>query len=171
MISLEDKKAIATKALYAAVGAPVVAIRLLTEYSDKMMEKGTQLTGAAKSQFDTLAEEGEKFATGLRDSDVVEDIQEFVSVDQIQDTVGKLREQLESALSNWRESFTPEVAAKPAPGKPGAKKTASKPAAKKTAAKPAAKKTAAKPAAKKTAAKPAAKKTAAKPAAKKTASK
>ena len=31
MISLEDKKAIATKALYAAVGAPVVAIRLLTE--------------------------------------------------------------------------------------------------------------------------------------------
>jgi hypothetical protein len=153
MISLEDKKAIATKALYAAVGAPVVAIRLLTEYSDKMMEKGTQLTGAAKSQFDTLAEEGEKFATGLRDSDVVEDIQEFVSVDQIQDTVGKLREQLESALSNWRESFTPEVPTKPAPGKPGAKKTASKPAAKKTAAKPAAKKTASKPAAKKTASK------------------
>ncbi len=166
MISLEDKKAIATKALYAAVGAPVVAIRLLTEYSDKMMEKGTQLTGAAKSQFDTLAEEGEKFATGLRDSDMVDDIQEFVSVDQIQDTVGKLREQLESALSNWRDSFTPETAAKPA-----AKKAAAKPAAKKAAAKPAAKKTAAKPAAKKTAAKPAAKKTAAKPAAKKAASK
>ena len=83
-----------------------------------------------------------------------------LTLEQFQEKVEVLREQLETVLQNWREQFTPGVAApkpvkveveKAEPRKPAAKK----PAAKKPAAKPAAKKTTAK----KPAAKPAAKKT------------
>ena len=178
MISLDDKKAMATKAFYAAIGAPVVAVRLLGEYSDKMMEAGNKLTGAAKSQFETLAEEGEKFASEVRSSDMADDIQEFVSVDQIQDTVGKLREQLESALTSWRETFNPDgpvkvkttraKAAKPAATKTATKtKTATrKPATKAKATRPATKTSTARSTSKATA-----KKTASRPVAKKAANK
>lgn len=190
MISLDDKKAMATKAFYAAIGAPVVAVRLLSEYSDKMMEAGNKLTGAAKSQFETLAEEGEKFASEVRSSDMADDIQEFVSVDQIQDTVGKLREQLESALTSWRETFNPDgpvkvkttraktakpAATKTATRKPATKAKATRPATKKSTArstsKATAKKTASRPAAKKAANKTAKKTPAAKASANKTTSK
>ena len=190
MISLDDKRAMATKAFYAAIGAPVVAVRLLSEYSDKMMEAGNKLTGAAKSQFETLAEEGEKFASELRSSDMADDIQEFVSVDQIQDTVGKLREQLESALTSWRETFNPDgpvkvkttraktakpAATKTATRKPAAKAKATRPATKTSTArstsKATAKKTASRPAAKKAANKTAKKTPAAKASANKTTSK
>ncbi|MCH8985888.1 MAG: hypothetical protein IIB04_04645 [Acidobacteria bacterium] len=190
MISLDDKRAMATKAFYAAIGAPVVAVRLLSEYSDKMMEAGNKLTGAAKSQFETLAEEGEKFASELRSSDMADDIQEFVSVDQIQDTVGKLREQLESALTSWRETFNPDgpvkvkttraktakpAATKTATRKPATKAKATRPATKKSTArstsKATAKKTASRPAAKKAANKTAKKTPAAKASANKTTSK
>ncbi|MCH7669923.1 MAG: hypothetical protein IIC71_12100 [Acidobacteria bacterium] len=190
MISLDDKRAMATKAFYAAIGAPVVAVRLLSEYSDKMMEAGNKLTGAAKSQFETLAEEGEKFASELRSSDMADDIQEFVSVDQIQDTVGKLREQLESALTSWRETFNPDgpvkvkttraktakpAATKTATRKPATKAKATRPATKTSTArstsKATAKKTASRPAAKKAANKTAKKTPAAKASANKTTSK
>lgn len=190
MISLDDKRAMATKAFYAAIGAPVVAVRLLSEYSDKMMEAGNKLTGAAKSQFETLAEEGEKFASELRSSEMADDIQEFVSVDQIQDTVGKLREQLESALTSWRETFNPDgpvkvkttraKTAKPAATKTAAKKSAAKakitgPARKKSttrsSAKATAKKPASRPAAKKSTPKGAKKMTTTKATAKKSTAK
>lgn len=190
MISLDDKKAMATKAFYAAIGAPVVAVRLLSEYSDKMMEAGNKLTGAAKSQFETLAEEGEKFASELRSSDMADDIQEFVSVDQIQDTVGKLREQLESALTSWRETFNPDgpvkvkttraktvkpAATKTATRKPATKAKATRPATKKSTtrstSRATAKKTTSRPVAKKAANKTAKRTPAAKASANKTTSK
>ena len=73
----------------------------------------------------------------------VEDMGAKMDFDQIQEQVGKLREQLDDMLSNWRSSFRPATE-KAEPVKPAAKKatTAKKPAAKKTttAKKPAAKK-------------------------------
>jgi hypothetical protein len=80
----------------------------------------------------------------------VEDMGAKMDFDQIQEQVGKLREQLDDMLSNWRASFRPTTE------KPEPVKAAAKPAAKKTATaakKPAAKKTATaakKPAAPKT---------------------
>ncbi|MEN8114192.1 MAG: hypothetical protein ABFS21_07370 [Actinomycetota bacterium] len=159
-----------------------------TSYDD-LEAAGREITGAIKDskvveQIETGFEQIqdskviEQIETGIeqvKDSKVVEQIetgmeqiQEKVDLDQFQDKVEMLREQLETVLHNWREQFTPGVAApvkveveKEAPKKAAPKKTtAKKPAAKKTTAK----KPAAKPAAKKTTAK----KPAAKPAAKKT---
>ena len=164
-------KDIATKAVYAAMGAPMVARRRLTEMGSRMIE-------GARKEYSAWAEEGEKVGKQIRSSDMVEELSSRIDLEEIQGRVDKVRDQLDDVLANWRESFRPE-AGKPAGG-PKATKPAAKPAAKKAAAtkpaakKPAAKTTAAKkPAAKKPAAKkPAAKKPAAKkPAAKKPAAK
>ncbi len=158
------------KVLYAAVGVPVVTARKLSERVNEMSEKLTK-------DYDVWAKEGEKVVTKVTDrtmvEDFVEDIGAKMDFDQIQEQVGKLREQLDDMLSNWRSSFRP-VGEKEAPAK--ATTAAKKPVAKATTAakKPVAKTTAAKkPVAKTTAAKkPVAKTTAAKkPVAKTTAAK
>ena len=150
------------KALYAAVGAPVVAARKLSE---RVTDMSGKLTEGLSKEYELWTKEGEKVVTKVTDraavEEFVEDMGARMDFDQIQEQVGKLREQLDDMLSNWRTSFRPVEekveAAKPA-AKPAAKKTttaAKKPAAKKTttaAKKPAAKKTttaAKKPAAKK----------------------
>ena len=156
----------AQKTLYAMVGAPVVVRRRLSDVSTKVVDN-------AKREFNQWAKEGEKVAKDVRSSDVVEEISARVDVDQIQGQVERLRDQLEGALTNWKDNFRPETAAAPkattkkAPArKPAAKKA---PAAKATAKKATAKKAPArKPAAKKT---PAAKATAKKAPARKPAAK
>ena len=181
----------AKKALYAAVGGPMVTVKRageqLKELSDKLTDRfgevSDKLTDDARKEFDLWADEGEKLVNKLSEQKVVEDLSARVDIDEIQERVGKLRDQLEDILSSWRESFAPhdevekpavEVEKKPAAKKPVAKKTTT--AAKKPAAKtaPAKKPATKKPATKKTAAtaakKPVAKKTttaAKKPAAKK----
>jgi hypothetical protein len=155
------------KVFYAAVGVPVVTARKLSERVNGMSERLTK-------DYDVWAKEGEKVVTKVTDRKMVEDFVEDMGAkmdfDQIQEQVGKLREQLDDMLSTWRSSFRPATekaaVAKPAAKKPAAKATT---AARKPAAKPAAKATTAKkPAAKK----PAAKTTAAKkPAAKATTAK
>jgi len=178
------------KAFYAAVGAPMVTMKrtgdALKELSDKLTDRVGELsdkfTGDARKEFDLWADEGEKLVSKVSEQKVVEDLSARVDLDEIQERVGKLRDQLEDILSSWRESFAPgdevekpvvKVEKKPAAKKPAAKTAAAKkPAAKKTTA--AAKKPAAKtaPAKKPATKKPATKKPAAKkPAAKKTASK
>lgn len=149
------------KALYAAVGAPVVAAR-------KMSERVSELTGKLSEdlskEYEIWAKEGEKVVHKMTDRKMVEEFVEDVSArmdfDQIQEQVGKLREQLEDMLSNWRSSFRPTTPKAEAPKAEAPKAEAPKAVAK-PAAKPAAKKPAArKPAAKSTAAKkPAAKAT------------
>jgi hypothetical protein len=144
------------KVLFAAVGAPVVAARKLSE---RVTDMSGKLTEDFTKEYDLWAKEGEKVVTKVTDrkavEEFVEDIGAKMDFDQIQEQVGKLREQLDDMLSNWRSSFRPatekvepvKAAAKPA-AKPAARKTttaAKKPAAKKTttaAKKPAAKKTA-----------------------------
>ena len=136
------------KAAYALIGAPVWAAKRLAEFT-------SDLGDVSRREMQEWIKEGERITKRLSDNNVVEELSERVDLDQIQDQVERLRDQLETVLGNWRESFRPEkpatkktAAKKPAVKKPGAKK----PAAKKPATKkPAAKKTAAKkPAAKKT---------------------
>ncbi|HKZ30219.1 MAG TPA: hypothetical protein VJ482_11375 [Acidimicrobiia bacterium] len=134
------------KVLYAAVGAPVVAARKLSE---RVTEMSGKLTEGLGKEYDLWAKEGEKVVTKITDrtavEEFVEDIGARVDFDQIQEHVGKLREQLDDMLSNWRSSFRPTTE-KAQPVVPAAKATtaAKKPAVKKTttaAKKPAVKKT------------------------------
>ena len=163
------------KAFYAAVGAPMVTMKrtgdALKELSEKLTDRVGELsdkfTGDARKEFDLWADEGEKLVNKVSEQKVVEDLSARVDLDEIQERVGKLRDQLEDILSSWRESFAPgdavekpvvKVEKKPAAKKPAAKTApAKKPATKKPATKAATTATK-KPAAKK----PAAKTTAAK---------
>ncbi len=151
-------KDVATKAMYAAVGAPLVAKRRLAELGERVVE-------GARSEYESWSKAGEKAGNRIRKSDMVEELSSRLDLDQIQGRVDRLRDQLDDALTNWRESFRPETGT-PAT-KPDSAAKVTKPAARKPAArKPAAKKPAAKAT---TAKKPAPKKTTAKkPAAKKT---
>ena len=184
----------AKNVLYAAVGAPVVAAKKVTDtvgdLRNRFTSEANDYSKAAEKAMESWAAEGEKLVTRVADNERVEELASRVDLDQAREQVGKLRTQLEDMLDTWRQSFRPEKtvekvevteAEKPAAKtsaakKPAAKKTtAKKPAAKKatakraTAKKPAAKKTTAKKA---TAKKPAAKKTTAKkPAAKTSAAK
>ncbi|MFQ5555004.1 MAG: hypothetical protein ACE5GC_06510 [Acidimicrobiia bacterium] len=163
----ETQKELASKTLYAAVGAPMVAARRLHGYGSKLAEVGTRIADEAQGRFDEAAKEGERLTKQVRERNVVEELQSKVDLDRVQDRVEKLRDQLEGALASWRESFAASEAAapvkdeKPAAKKPAPKKTAAKkaPAARKPAAKPAAKKPATKAS---TTKKPAAKKAPAK---------
>jgi cell division septation protein DedD len=151
------------KAAYALIGAPVWAAKRLAEFT-------SDLGDISRREMQEWIKEGERITKRLSDKKVVEELSERVDLEQIQDQVERLRDQLESVLGSWRDSFRPD---KPAARKAAAKKPATrKPAAKKPAAKkPAPKPAAKKPAAKKPAAKkPATRKPAAKPAAKKTTS-
>lgn len=172
-----------TKALYAAVGAPVVAGRRAKGIGTKVAGYGTKVADGFSTRYTEWAVEGEDVTKHLQERRVVEDFQEKVDLEHLQERVGKLRDQLEHTMVQWRESFTP--ATKPAAPKQAEKpKPAAKPAAKATASKPkpksAAKKTTTtkqatakkQPAAKKSAAKkPAAKKTTASAASSKAADK
>ncbi len=159
------------KVLYAAVGAPVMAARKVgervTDMTSKAHDLRDKLTEDLAKELDEWAAEGQKLVEKIKEREAVEelvdDLTSALDLDQIQEQVGKLREQLDDMLQSWRSSFKPEtgklekvevVEEKPAP-KPAAKKTtttkstaAKKPAAKKTtttkstaAKKPAAKKT------------------------------
>jgi hypothetical protein len=133
--------------LYRALGAPVVTGR-------KLRELGTRIAGDLATEAEVWETEGRKLTGQIQESKVVEQVQARVDVDMLQEQVEKLRDQLETVLTNWRSGFKPNSsAAKPAtvvevvsqPTKPAAKPAARKPASKK----PAAKKTATrKPAAK-----------------------
>ena len=129
MVTSKDGK----NAAYALIGAPVWAAKKLSEMT-------ADLGDATRREFDEWVKEGESLAKKLSDSNMVDELSERMDLDQIQDQVEKLRDQLESVLGNWRESFKADAkpAAKPAAKKPAARK----PAAKKTttARKPAAKK-------------------------------
>ena len=141
------------KAAYALIGAPVWAAKRLAELT-------SDLGDISRREIQEWIKEGERITKRLSDKKVIEELSERVDLEQIQEQVERLRDQLESVLGSWRDSFRPD---KPTAKKPAVKKPATrKPAAKKPATrKPAAKKPAAKkPAAKKPAAKkPAVKKT------------
>jgi hypothetical protein len=138
----------AKNVLYAAVGAPVVAARKLTdqvnEIRGKVSKETASYTKVANEAIDGWAVEGEKVVSGIREGKVVEEISQKVDLDQAKEQVSKLRDQLEDMLATWRQSFRPEKTDSPGPtDKPAAKKpatsTAAKPATKASAAKTTAK--------------------------------
>jgi hypothetical protein len=167
---MDTQKENVVKAFYAAVGAPMVAGRkfkefgndLFTETSlDDLETAGREVTGAIRDS--KVVEQIQDSVDLIQEAKVVEQIQVKVDVDQFQERVEVLREQLETALHNWREQFTPGVAGPqpvkveveaetPKPKKATAKKTTpKKTTAKTTAKKAASKKTAPKATAKQTA--------------------
>jgi len=167
-MNMKSQKELATKAFYAAVGAPVVAVRRVTEYRKTLAEYGDKMSDRAQARFDEAAAEGEKVTKQLKDGKVLEELQDRVDLDKVQERVEHFRDQLDSALQSWRESISSEepgekkAAAKKAPVKKApvtVTKAAAKPAAKKAPVKKAAAKkapttkAAAKPAAKKAPAK------------------
>lgn len=136
-MDFETPKKLAQKTAFVAVGAPVVVARKVKGFSTKMVSD-------AQTQIDTYAKEGKKVAEQIKDRNVVEELEHRINIDKVQDRVEQLRDQLESTLNNWRESFTPaaeESAKKTAAAKPAAKKA---PATKATAKKASAKKAPAK---------------------------
>lgn len=149
----------AKNVLYAAVGAPVVAARKVTDrvtdLKGRVSKETTSYTEAANKAIDDWATEGEKVVTEIRDGKVVEEISQKVDLDQAKEQVSKLRDQLEDMLATWRQSFRPEEQSKTVPADKTAAETTTKASAAEssTAKKPAAKK----PAAKSTTSKPAAK--------------
>ena len=68
----------AKNVLYAAVGAPVVAARKLTdqvnEIKGKVSKETTSYTKVANEAIDGWAVEGEKVVSGIRDGKVVEEL-------------------------------------------------------------------------------------------------
>ena len=157
--------------LYAAVGAPVVAARKVSDKVEALKGKVGEETAsygkAAEKAIEHWAVEGEKIVSRVSEGKVVEEISSKVDLDQAKEQVGKLRDQLEDMLDTWRASFRPEKA-EMKETKPAAKAPAKKPAAKKPAAKkPAAKTSAAKTTKSSTAAKTSSPKTSEAPEAKK----
>ena len=140
-MELKNTKELAKKTAVVVVGAPVVVSRKVKDFGTKMMTD-------AQGQLDEYAVEGEKVTKQLKDRNVVEELEHRINIDKVQDRVEQLRDQLETTLNNWRESFTPEEEKKAAPA--AKKATATKPAAKKA---PATKATATKAPAKKAPAK------------------
>jgi hypothetical protein len=140
-MDMKAPKEVIKKSAFVAVGAPVMVARKVKELSTKMMAD-------AQTQIDEYAAEGEKVTKQLKDRNVVEELEQRINIDKVQDRVEHLRDQLETTLNNWRESFAPEgekkaeepkkaPVAKKAPAKaPAAKKApAKKTTAKKTTAK------------------------------------
>jgi len=147
---MDTQKENVTKAFYAAVGAPMVTGRKFVEFGTNLFTEtsiedleaaGREVTGAIRDS--RVAEQIQESVDLIQEAKVVEQIQVRVDVDQFQERVEVLREQLETALHNWREQFTPGVAG-PTPVKveveaedtaPTKKTTAKKTTAKKTAPK------------------------------------
>ena len=89
------------RVFYAMVGAPVVVAR-------QLVDVGARVGETAGREYETWAKEGERVTRNVRKSEMVEELSNRVDMDQIQDQVEKLRDQIENALSSWREGFRPE---------------------------------------------------------------
>ena len=102
----------AKKALYAAVGAPVVAFRMAseaaTELRTRLNKEANSFGKNAQTRMDKWATEGEKVWNRLSDAKVVDEFASRVDFDQVSTQVNKLRDQLEDLLATWRSSFRPE---------------------------------------------------------------
>ena len=131
----------AKNVLYAAVGAPVVAARKMTDQvnalRDRVSKETSNYTEVAEKTLDGWAVEGHKVISRISEGKVVEEISSKVDLDQAKEQVSRLRDQLEDMLATWRSSFRPEKAEEVKEGDvaPAAKPAAKKPAAKTSAAK------------------------------------
>ncbi len=142
----------AKTALYAAVGAPVVAARKVgdrvTEIRATLSKEADSLGKTANKRVKVWATEGEKVVNRLSDGKMVDELAAKVDFEQVSEQVSRLRDQLEDMLATWRASFRPAVAPKAsvtgnvkidaAPAVTAKKATAKKVSAKKASTKKAA---------------------------------
>ncbi len=105
------------------------------EFGGSAAESATEALKSALASAQVLTDRGmDKVAESKvteRAQARVDAVQEKIDVDQIQDQVAKLREQMESVLTSWKDSFRPstkvvEAPAKKAPVKKASTKTATK---------------------------------------------
>lgn len=116
----------AKNAMYAAVGAPIVAARALNarleHLREEMESRGEGLSDRAQHVLDEWSREGREAMEKVSDGKVVDEVAAKVDFDQAKEQVGKLRDQLEEMLSTWRTSFRPETGDQaPVPPGPAAK--------------------------------------------------
>ena len=149
------------KALYATVGAPILTAKRVNEKFQEITSKLRE-TDFTK-EYEAWAAEGEKLVDRFQPT--IDEWSAKLDETEMPAQVGKLREQLDDMVENWRKNFRPaektvtvpveeEKTEKAAPSKTVNKPAAKKPAAKTTTRKPAAKATSVKkPAAKAPAAK------------------
>ena len=101
--------------LYAAVGAPVVAARKLsdrlTEIRASLSKEADNLGKNTNQRINVWANEGEKVVTRISEGKMVDELAAKVDFDQVSEQVSKLRDQLEDLLGTWRASFRPEKTA------------------------------------------------------------
>jgi gas vesicle protein len=102
----------AKKVGYAALGAPVSIGKAISEWAGEVktrMQTGADGFGkAANEKVDVWAVEGEKVYKRIADGKVVDEIAAKVDLDSVQQSVSKLRDQLENMLTTWKSSFRPE---------------------------------------------------------------
>lgn len=134
----------AKSVMYAAVGAPVVAVRKVGDrvstLRGRLNKETTNYTKRAEEAIAVWAAEGEKLVSKISEGKVVEEITAKVDLDQAKVQVTKLRDQLEDMLATWRTSFRPATepateTPKSEPAKPKTTTGSKKPAAKTSAAK------------------------------------
>jgi hypothetical protein len=113
-----------TDVFYAAIGAPVLAGR-------KLYDIGGKAVTLVRDSVAASAEEGRAVADKMGEGNVVEELSTRLEVDE---RVGKLRDQVESVIDRWREGFHADKDEKKAPAAkkaPAKKATAKKAPAKK----------------------------------------
>lgn len=100
-------------AVYAAVGAPIVAAKALNVRLETLRgELGSRTEGLSEKAQKVLEEwtnEGRQAVEKVSDGKVVDELAARVDFDQAREQVGKLRDQLEEMLATWRTSFRPET--------------------------------------------------------------
>lgn len=98
-------------ALYAAVGAPIAAVKAINtrlETIRKEMESRTdEFSGLAEKMLEDWTKEGRQVVDKVSDAKVVDELTSKVDFDQAREQVTKLRDQLEEMLATWRTSFRP----------------------------------------------------------------
>ncbi|MCZ7534029.1 MAG: hypothetical protein M5U23_11620 [Acidimicrobiia bacterium] len=172
MINMDTQKENVTKAAKTVVDSTVSAgskaVDYSTETASDLAEKAKELLARTKdlaaAGIDRInaVQLGDK-NVGERVEETVETVSSAVDVDQLSEQVAKLRDQIDTMLSAWKDSFRPssndvKETVKPAATEPATKAEAKTATKKTTAPKATTKKaTATKPAAKKPATKAASK--------------
>lgn len=107
------------KALYVTVGAPVLTARRVNEKFQEITSKlrDANLGADLRKEVDAWAAEGQKLVDRLGNQPIMEEFSARIDDIDLSSQVGKLREQLDEMLENWRQNFRPATA--PTPVKKG----------------------------------------------------
>lgn len=98
-------------ALYAAVGAPIAAVKAINSRLEtirtEMESRTDEFSELAEKMLEDWAREGRLVVDKVSDAKMVDELTARVDFDQAREQVTKLRDQLEEMLATWRTSFRP----------------------------------------------------------------